>query len=544
VGGKTKQQRGGAMARSITRRVLAAALLAAGLLGGSCLLAAPLAAQELKIAVGAEPTSIDPLYHNLNPNLAIARHLFNQLAEQDPKQRLKPGLALSWKPLDDTNWELKLRPGVKFHDGSPFTPEDVIFSVDRADKVPNSPSALSIYTKSIKEIVVVDPLTIRIKTNGPYPLLMEDLSNIAIQSKKAAAGKTTDDFNKGIAAIGTGPFKFVEWVPGNRLVLERNDDYWGQKPHWKTVTIRPITSAASRLAALLAGDVDFIEDVPTTDVKSLKDNPKVALAQTVSNRVIYLHIDTERDQSPGVADKSGNPLPKNPLKDLRVRKALSKAINRQAIVDRIMEGIAIPAGQLLPDGFFGVSPNLKVEAYDPEGAKKLLAEAGYPQGFQLTLAGPNNRYINDGKICEAIAQMLSRIGVDTKVETMPQNIFFTRASKLEFSLMLVGWGSGTGEASSPLKSLLATANKEKGMGPSNRGHYSNAKLDATLDQALATIDSEHREKLLQEATEIGINDLGIIPLHYEVSTWGMRKDLKFVPNSNQFTLAFDIAPAS
>jgi peptide/nickel transport system substrate-binding protein len=518
-------------------RILAVAALLASLV-----LVHPAAAQELKIAVGAEPTSIDPLFHNLNPNLALARHIFDHLAEQDEKQHLIPGLALSWRPLDDTTWEFKLRPGVKFHDGSPLTPDDIIFSIDRADKVPNSPSALSIYTKEVQEIVAVDPLTLHIKTKGPYPLLVEDLSNIAIQSKKAAEGKTTDDFNKGPAAIGTGPFKFVEWVPGSRIVLQRNDDYWGAKPAWQRVTIRPIPNAASRLAALLAGDVDFIEDVPSTDIKGLKDNPKVTLAQAVSNRVIFLHMDTNRDETPFAFDKSGKPLPKNPLKDLRVRQAMSKAINRQAIVDRIMEGVAIPASQLLPEGFFGVSPNLKVEPYDPAGAKKLLAEAGYPDGFQITLHGPNNRYINDSRICEAVAQMLSRVGIDTKVETMPQNIFFSRASKYEFSLMLVGWGSSTGEASSPLKSLLATVSKEKGLGPSNRGRYSNPELDKLLGEALATIDPPQRETLLQQATEVGIKDLGIIPLHYEVSTWGMRKGQSFDANSSQYTLAFDIKP--
>src|SRR5258708_8422129 len=192
-----------------------------------------------------------------------------------------------------------------------------------------------------------------------------------------------------------------------------------------------------------------------------------------------------------------------------------------------MEGAAIPAGQLLPDGLFGVSPNLKIERYDPDGAKKLLADAGYPQGFQITLHGPNNRYINDSKICEAVAQMLSRIGIDTKVDTMPQNVFFTRASKPEFSLILAGWGSGTGEASSPLKSLLATYSKEKAMGPSNRGRYSNPKLDALLAQALATIGSEKREKLLQEPPEAAISPPAIPPLTYTLSTSPMPKCLTF-----------------
>ncbi|MBX6369570.1 MAG: ABC transporter substrate-binding protein [Rhodospirillales bacterium] len=494
-------------------------------------------AQELKVGLGAPPTSMDPLYHNLDPNNQVARHIFDTLIDQDEKQRLRPALATSWKLVDESTWEFKLREGVKFHDGTPFTAEDVVFSIQRAEKVPNSPSAFTIYTKAAKEVVAVDPTTVRIKTDGPYPLLPNDLSNIRIQSKKAAEGKSTEDFNKGTATIGTGPFKFVEWVPGDRLVLERNDNYWGEKAEWARVIFRPITSSGTRVAALLSGDVDFIDNVPPADIKRLKSDPNVAIWQSVSNRIIYLHIDSDRDKSPMVTDKQGQPLDKNPLKDVRVRKAISKAINRQGIVERVLDGVGIPAGQLLPEGFFGVSPNLHVEKYDPEGAKKLLAEAGWPNGFGLTLHGPNNRYINDKDIVQAIAPMLSRIGIDTKVETMPANIFFSRGSKLEFSLMLVGWGSGTGEASSPLKSLLATFDKTKGWGPSNRGRYSNPKLDAALDEALRTVDDAKREKLLQQATEIGINELGIIPLHYEVSTWASKKGYVYKANTNQHTLA-------
>ncbi len=440
--------------------VLIAAMLA---------LASPAGAQELKIALAAEPTSIDPLYHTLNPNNQVARHIFDRLVHQDARQRLVPGLALSWKPIDAGTWEFKLRPGVKFHDGAPLTPEDIIFSIDRADKVPNSPASFAIYTKAVKGIDVIDPLTLHIKTGTPYPLLPNDLSTIAIQEKRAVEGKGTEDFNKGTAAIGTGPYKFVEWVPGNRLVLERNDNYWGPKPDWAKVIMRPIPNNAARVAALLAGDVDFIENVPTADLQRLKANPAVRVVETVSNRVIYLHLDSNRDQSPFVFGNDGKPLAKNPLKDRRVRLAISKAINRPAIVERVMEGAAIPAGQLLPDGFFGVSPNLKPMAYDPEGAKKLLAEAGYPDGFRLTRHSPNDRYVNDEKVAQAVAQMLSRVGIKTDVQAMPQAVYFTRASKLEFSFMLLGWGADTGEPSSPLKSLLATNNPAKGMGTANRG---------------------------------------------------------------------------
>lgn len=505
-------------------------------------LASPAGAQELRVALAAEPTSIDPLYHTLNPNNQVARHIFDRLVHQDARQRLVPGLALSWKPIDDATWEFKLRPGVTFHDGAPLTADDIIFSIDRADKVPNSPASFAIYTKAVKGIKVVDPLTLQIKTVTPYPLLPSDLSTIAIQEKRGVEGKGTEDFNKGSAAIGSGPYKFVEWVPGNRLVLARNDSYWGPKPDWGKVIMRPITNNAARVAALLAGDVDFIENVPTADLARLKTNPAVRVVQTVSNRVIYLHLDSNRDRSPFVLDNDGNPLVKNPLKDHRVRLAISKAINRQAIVERVMEGAAIPAGQLLPDGFFGVSPNLKPMAYDPEGAKKLLAEAGYPDGFRLTLHSPNDRYVNDEKVAQAVAQMLSRVGIKTEVQAMPQAVYFSRASKLEFSFMLLGWGADTGEPSSPLKSLLATNNPAKGMGTANRGRYSNPKLDGLLEEALATVDDEKRAGLLAQATEVGIEDIGIIPLHYEVTLWGMRSDLTFEGNTNQYTQAFDVHP--
>ena len=510
---------------------------------GTVLAASSASAQELRIALQAEPTSIDPLYHTLGPNNQIARHIFNQLALQDPKQRLIPGLALSWKPIDEGTWEFKLRANVRFHDGAALSPDDIVFSIDRAPKVPNSPASFAIYTKAVKSIEVVDPLTIRIKTGTPYPLLSTDLSTISIQEKRVVEGKTTEDFNKGTAAIGTGPFRFVEWVHGNRLVLTRNDDYWGAKPDWTKVTFRPIPNNAARVAALLAGDVDFIENVPTADLKTLKSNPKVRIVQTVSNRVIYLHLDSNREQTPFALGNDGKPLAKNPLKDRRVRLAMSKAINREAIVDRVMEGAAIPAGQLLPDGFFGVSPKLKPEPFDPEGAKKLLAEAGYPEGFHLTLHTPNDRYVNDEKVAQAVAQMLSRVGIKTEVVAMPQAVYFSRASKLEFSLMLVGWGADTGEPSSPLKSLLATNDPAKGFGAANRGRFSDPKLDDLLEKALATVDDAKRELLLQQATEVGIGDVGIIPLHYEVTIWGMRSDLTFVGNTNQFTLAADVHPA-
>jgi len=512
----------------------------------SMVIAAPVLAEDLTIGLASEPTSIDPHYHNLGPNNALADHLYETLILQDENQQLSPGLAVSWTAIDDLTWEFKLREGVTFHDGNPLTADDVVFTFERAPNVPNSPSSYATYIKG-KTAVKVDDLTVHIKTETPYPLMPSDVSTIPIVSVEAGEGASTEDYNAGKAAIGAGPYKFVEYVPGDRIVLERNEAYWGEAPAWDKVTFKAIKSGPSRVAALLAGDVDVIASVPTTDIESLKGEENVSLFQGVSNRVIYLHLDHDRASSPFVKAKDGGAID-NPLRDQRVRLAISKAINRDAIVERVMENVAMKAGQLLPEGFFGVSPNLGPVEFDPEGAKALMAEAGVPDGFQLTIHGPNDRYINDAKIAEAIAQMLTRAGIDTAVETMPRSVYFKRASTggpdgtPEFSFILVGWGAGSGEASSPLKSLIHTYDKERGFGASNRGRYSNPEVDALIEEALATIDDAKRQDLLAKATEAAINDGAIIPLHYQVNTWATRKGLKYIPRTDEATLAMSVVP--
>ncbi len=396
----------------------------------------------LKIGLQAEPSSMDPHYHNLTPNNMMAKYTFDPLIKQDHKQNLKPGLAVSWKPISDLTWEFKLRRDVKFHDGSPFTAEDVKFTLERAPKVPNSPSSFGRFINHVKKIEIVDPHTVRLTTADPFPLMATYMSGFTIISKKYGEGAATKDFNSGKAMVGTGPYKFMEWIPGDRIVYTRNDEYWGEKPEWEKVIVRPISNSSARVAALLAGDVDLIDFVPTADIEKLEKNPKLTMERSVSNRLIYLHIDSNRDVSPFVTDNNGQPMAKNPLKDVRIRRAISMAINRPAIVSKVMEGNAIAAGQLLPDGFFAVSPNLKPVEYDPEGAKKLMAEAGWADSFGLTIHGPNNRYVNDAKICQAVAQMLTRVGIQTKVDTMPKNVFFPRGTKLEFSLDAGGLGRG------------------------------------------------------------------------------------------------------
>lgn len=524
------------MGVSMLRRAARAGLAVAAALA----LAGGAQAKELKIGLAAEPSSIDPHFHNLSPNNGMLSHIFERLVETAPDNKLIPGLAESWRTVDDKTWEFKLRKGVKWHDGSPFTADDVVFTFERAPNVPNSPSSFSSSTKG-KTLKAIDDHTLQITTAAPYPLMPNDLSNVLIVSRKTGAGAQTADYNSGKAAIGTGPFKFGKYTPGDTIEVVRNEDYWGTKPAWTKVTFKPIKAGPARVAALLAGDVDIIEDVPTPDIARLKSEPKVQLSQGVSRRVIYFHMDQFRDESPFVKGKDGAAI-KNPFKDKRVRLAMSKAINRDAIVSRVMEGVAIPASQLLADQFFGTSKALKPVAYDPEGAKKLLAEAGLPNGFKLTLHGPSGRYTNDVKIAEAVAQMLSRVGIETAIETLPPAVFFNRASigangQPEFSFILVGWSADTGETSGSLKPLLATFDKDKGTGTANRGRYSNPELDKLIEQAQATVDDAKRAEILAKASELAMNDAALIVSHYQVNTWGARKGLSIAARADEYTIA-------
>jgi peptide/nickel transport system substrate-binding protein len=507
------------------------------------------AAQEVKIGLSAEPSSIDPHFHNLTPNNSMMKHIFDTLLEQDEQQRIKPRLALSWRTIDDTTWEFKLRAGVKFTDGSDFTANDVIYSYCRVPQVENSPSSLAINVRAITGMTAPDPSTLVVTTAQPHPLLPSEISNIAILSAAAnGAGAVTFDrqgckgvgsypkteaFNSGAAAIGSGPFKLVRYTKGDRIILERNAAFWGDKPPWQRVVFRAISSAGPRVAALLAGDVDLIENVPIQDLARVRANPAFKVVEGLSNRVIYLHFNYLDEPAPGVADTGG----KNPFRDRRVREAISKAIDREAIVARIMGSVALAAGELLPPVLFGANKDAKAPKAAIEGARKLLAEAGYPNGFALVLGTPNDRYVNDALIAQAVAQMLTRAGLKVSLDAVTQSQFFTRRNKREFGIWLAGWGSDTGEMSSPLKALMATPNRDKGMGTTNPGGYSNPKMDDLLERALATVDDGKRAALLAEASRTAMADYGALPLHFEMTTWAFRKELDYTPRLDQHTQA-------
>ena len=503
--------------------------------------AAAQASQTLNLAVAAPPTSLDPHYHTLSPNNMVAEHFFDKLVGRNAKAQLVPGLAESWKLIDDTTWEFKLRQGVKFSNGDEFTAEDVVFTLKRVPNVLNSPGSFSIYTKGIVSSEVVDPYTVRFKTRGVYPLLPQDLSQIFIISHSVGDNVSTGDFNNGKAVIGTGAFQLVSFTPDDRVVMKRNEQYWGDKPAWAQVNYRFIPNDGVRVAALLSGDVQMIDVVPPNDMPRLRSTPGITFSEIPSLRSIYLKIDTAHDVSPYITDNSGKLLDKNPLRDLRVRKALSVAINRQGIVDRVMQGAAIPTGQMMPPGANGYAEDIKPPPYDPEGAKKLLAEAGYPNGFHITLIGPNNRYVNDAQIIQAIGQMWQRVGVKTTVEAMPFAVMAQRQAKNDMSMMLIGWAT-SGEPSTALRGNLTTRIPEKGFGTVNFSGYSNKEVDALVDKGMATPDDEQREEIFKQAMRVAMEDVALVPLHMQKNIWAMRGGLSYEARADEYTVAMGVSP--
>ncbi|HEY4315999.1 MAG TPA: ABC transporter substrate-binding protein [Herbaspirillum sp.] len=497
-------------------------------------------AAELKIGLFADISTLDPHFNNIAPNVAMSTHLFDALVNVDADGHLVPGLATSWKTINPTTWEFKLRHGVKFHDGSEMTAEDVVFSLDRPATLTNSPGPFTSYTKQIVAKQIVDPYTVRLKTATPYGPLALDVSTIFIVSKKAALHATQEDFNSGKALIGTGPFKFSKFTRGDRVELVRNDAYWGPKSDWDKVTFRILTSDGARLAALLAGEVDAIDNVPPADVADVRKNPKFTLVQKTSWRTIFWTLDQSRDVSPDITGKDGKPLAKNPLKDIRVRQAISKAINRQALTSRTLDGLGVPASNIVAPGILGYAGALKVEQFDPEGAKKLLAAAGYPNGFNLTLHGPNNRYINDERVVQTVAQFLSRVGIASKVETLPLSVYFGKARTGAFSMALLGWGTLAGDFG--LRTLVGTANPDTGWGTWNWGHYSNPKVDKLVQSSLASVDPKDREQFAEQAAVAALQDYALIPLHHQYATWALRKGLQYTPRIDEFTLAQQFHP--
>lgn len=506
------------------------------------LFALPAAAQEARIAVQTETSSIDPHFALVGANQAIAQHMFDAIVASDEQMHPAPGLTEFSNPQPDI-WEFRIRADARFHDGAPVTAEDIRASVERMPRVPNSPAPFVRLSGAVAAVEVVDARTIRLRSRGPDPSVLLNAMTAYVIPARIAAAATTAEFNTGQAAIGSGPWRFEEWQRGSFLLLSRNDAYWGQAPAFAAARIRFVANDAARLAALLAGDVDLIDAVPPGELARLRARPELGVTATPSSRVIYLALDQANDVSSFVTARDGKPLTANPLKDARVRRALSIAINRAAIVERVLDGAATATGQLAVPGQVGYDPGLAPPAFDLAAARALLAEAGYADGFRITLHSPNNRYVEDDKTAQAVAQFWTRLGLDARVEVMPSNVFFTRAGRREFSAFLIGFGHSAGDAWPGLSQVVHSFDAARGLGGLNRARYSNPAFDLLLEQARGMLDMQARDALLRQAQRLAFQqDAAILPLHVPYNIWAHRARFAYDGGQDENTLAQHLRP--
>ncbi|WP_457281998.1 ABC transporter substrate-binding protein [Polaromonas sp. P5_D5] len=528
------------IALTCPRRLLAAAM--------AVTLSGMTSAADLRIGFKAEVTSADP--HVLGAaNRGVWMNVYDSLIGQDEKLHPIPLLALSWKAIDEKQWEFKLRPGVKFHNGEPMTANDVKFSLDRARALAG-PKTFKTYLRAVDSVRVQDPLTVIIKTKEAAPTLPENVGLVAILSKGSGAEIKEEDFENGKAAVGTGPFKYAGLIPSQQVTMTRNDAYWGSKPAWSKVIYQLIPKEPARAAAMLGGSVDVIDGAAGSLTETLKKSGKVSVVSTTSYLLNYLAMDQFRAVSPYVTSHDGKPLAKNPFQDKRVRQAITVAINRDAINKFVMKGDAEPATQIVPAGFFGYEPALKLQPGDTARAKALLTEAGYPSGFKVVLHCTNDRYLNDARVCEAIAQMLTQAGIKTDTRTLPYANFITRATsggaggEPEFSLAMCGIGAVLGDSLEPYTAVVHTFDKALGTGANNYGRYSNKEFDAAIRSASKTLSEKEREELLRTAARVAAEDVAIVPVHNAKVAWGLRKGLSMSPRSDGFTIANGIKDAA
>ncbi|KAF1023701.1 MAG: Periplasmic dipeptide transport protein [Paracidovorax wautersii] len=517
--------------------LLAAALLAASLAPLGAAAQAPAAkSQTLRIAFADPISSADPQLNNHAGDRSLALQIFDSIVDRHDSGNL-PSLAQSWRTIDERTWEFKLNPKITWHDGKPLTAQDIAFSFQRARSVPGSVASYAGRLRVIESVQTPDAHTVIIKTNVPAPGLLQDIGAVYVVSRHVGEKATTEDYNAGRAVIGTGPYKLVSYTPGDRSVLERYDGYWGKKAEWARVEYRFVNNPAARTAALLAGDVDVIDKVSPADVQRLRQAKGIAVHAYPGLRALLIQPSFRPGPNEFIRDNAGQPLPQNPLADVRVRRALSLAINRNAIADRILQNTVTPASQDMPKGTAGYNPDIAPTPYDAERARKLLAEAGYPQGFQLTVHVPGDRYPQAPEALQAVAQFWTRIGVKTTLETVPWALYSSRANKNEFAVSVLAWGNGTGELGYALVNVFATVDASKGLGASNWGRYSNTALDQALAAYTQEFDTGRQESILRHAARLLDDDQAVIPLFHYQNIWASRADLKVTPYVSDRTAA-------
>lgn len=492
--------------------------------------------RSLVIATTGDAESMDPILAAISTTSSIQQHVLELLVDNNPDGKLVPELAVSWKALSPTIWEFRLRPNVRFHNGEPFDAQAVKFTIERA--ATHAKSLSKAYVSLISEIRIISPLTVHIVTSQPAPDLVDNLASVPMLPPRYA--QEVGDEGLGRRPVGTGPYKFIEWVRDDRIVLERNEQYWGPQPDVARVTIRPIPEGATRVAALLSGEVDVVEGIPIPDIPRLVRTKGFKVLRKQGPRLIFVAMDTFRDRggkhpegTPGIA--AGQP---NPLKDRRVREALYVAVNTKEIVEQVMEGHAFSADQILAPFMFGYHPKLRRPAYDPSRAKRLLAEAGYANGFDITLDVPTDRYVNDKEVGLALVGMLQRVGIRANLNAMPRAIFFPKMRNFETTLEMSGWL--TLISSINYTALLGCVDPKTGYGRANYGRYCNPEMNRLIDILNTEMDPQKRQEAFSKAAELNRQDVGKIPLYFEELVRGVKEGLEMPVRVDEYVLAQEV----
>lgn len=487
-----------------TLRTLATA---AALLLGTASLGA---AQTLNFAYDADPVSLDPHEQLSGGTLQMAHMVFDPLIRWNKDLGFDPRLASSWERVDDTTMRFTLREGVTFHTGNPMTAQDVVWTIER---LKDSPDFKGIFA-SWASATAIDDYTVEIKTDGPSPLVLHTATYVFPMDKAFYEDGGAEIVKHGNSfasqnVSGTGPFTVESREQGVKTVFQRNPDYWDTTSpgNVQTAILTPIKEAPTRVAALLAGDVDFIAPVPPTDLDRIRNNDGTKLVTMAGTRVITLQMNEKRNEA---------------LANPKVRQAIVHAINNEGIVAKIMKGFGTVAAQQSPEGYVGYNPDL-TPRFDVAKAQALMVEAGYPDGFSATMMCPNNRYVNDYKICEAATAMLAQIKIDIDLTTMPKAQYWPKFDERAADIMMIGWHADTEDSANFNEFLTMTPDADTGRGQYNSGNYSNARVDELTLASLTETDPDQRAAMLQEVEQILYDEAAFVPLHWQDLAWGARE---------------------
>ncbi|MCU0968352.1 MAG: ABC transporter substrate-binding protein [Rubrivivax sp.] len=507
----------------------------------AALLALPPAVQAqgktLRWASQGDAQTMDPHSQNEGLTNMMNGQVYERLTRRDRKLDIVPSLATEWQQTGPLTWRFKLRPDVKFHDGSPFSAEDVVFSVQRA-KEPTS--QISNYANAVGTPVALDPMTVEFRLDKVNPIFLQHLDTLWIMSKswseKNRVTKPLDFKNKeesfaSFNANGTGPYVLATRQPGIRTTYKRNTAWWDRfEGNVQEVVFTPISNDATRLAALVSGEIDFVLDPAPRDVQRLRTTPGVKIIDGPENRIVFIGMDQHRDELLYGSEKT-----RNPFKDVRVRRALYHAVDIEAIRTKLMNGQSFPTGGVTPSPL-GSYNDAQVESrlpFDPERAKALMAEAGYPNGFEVTLDCPNNRYVNDEEICITLAAMWARIGVKVRVNAMPRATYFPKLEKWDTSMYMLGWGGAITDAETTITPVLRNFG-ERGVGLYNYGRVRNDKFDQLAAASSVEADPAKRRELVVAALREYTAQAHVIPLHRQVIPWAARANVDAVHRADNW----------